>query len=808
MRLTDREMLVRLGAGETIASVCEAAGVGRAEFDAWWKKQIAARVPKMDGKLTAGVSASAEIRRDDRGIPHIFAANEPDLFFAYGVAMAQDRLFQLDWLRRRGSGRTAEIVGKPGLEYDLVVRTVGLQKTAEGEWSRLPHSTQEVLTWFAAGINAVIEQSRGNLPIEFDLLGYEPERWTPIDSLVVEGEFRWYLTGRFPIIVMPELAKRTLGDGPLWREFCLGELDEETIIPRGYYKPVTKGTEPVGLAMGGPDSGIGSNNWVVGGKLTADGKPMVASDPHIAFEAVSCWYEAHLSGGRYNVAGMTYVGMPAIMFGRNERVAWGITNNICSLRDLYQERTDPAHPGCYLYDGQWEPAREVVETIRVKRSTQGAALSTLGAGSDGDLYDTVTKTIHITRNGPIVDEILPAPGNKSGPVSLKWLGTYQGGWLTSLHQLNRAKNVTEFREALRPWHVPTFCLVFADVDGGVGMQSSGRIPIRKAEERGYRPGWCPDHQWQGLTPFDHMPGVMNPERGWMATANHRLAPPDYPYALFGRWSNGARGLRIRQMIESQTGFTRDTFRDMQQDSLNLRGPAGVPGILSAVRDVTDARARAAADALQAWDGTTLPDSVGTTIFNVFFTSWARRVADERFDRETSELVMKGSEGVAARLLNGDPNGWFHKTDRVTAIKETFLKTVGCLSERFGSDVSKWTWGKLHKMPLKHVLSARGDLSQLLDHAGDPIRGDMLTVCNTGAGPDWTAVSGAGYRLIAELGSHPPMLWAVDGQSQSGHPGSPHYSDQFADWAEGRYHALPLSREELKASTVMTIVGGR
>lgn len=789
MRLTDRELLLRLGAGESIAAACEAAGIYGQEFEAWWTAQTTARVPKTSGTLATGVSAPVEIRRDDRGIPHIIATRESDLFFAYGVAMAQDRLFQLDWLRRRGSGRTAEIVGKPGLEYDLVARTVGLRKTAEGEWSRLPHETQEVLTWFTAGINAVIEESRGNWPIEFDLLGYEPERWTPIDSLVIECEFRWYLTGRFPIIVMPELAKRTLGDGPLWREFCLGEFDSESIIPQGYYQPVKKGSEPVGLAMGGPDSGIGSNNWVVGGKLSADGKPLVASDPHIAFEAVSCWYEAHLSAGRYHVAGMTYAGMPAIMFGRTERVAWGITNNICSLRDLYQEKTDPNHPGCFLYDGKWEPAREVVEEIKVKRTG-----TPLGAEAACDRYDVVTKSVRITRNGPIVDEILPAPGHKTGPVSLKWLGTYQGGWLTALLSMNRSKNVAEFREALRPWHVPTFCLVFADVDGGVGMQSSGRLPIRKTDERGYRPGWCPDHQWQGLIPFEHMPGVTNPERGWMATANHRLAPDDYPYALFGRWSNGARGLRLRQLLEDRTGFTRDRFRDMQQDSLSLRGPAGVPGILSALRGVTDPKVRTAAAVLQAWDGTTLPDSVGTTLFNVFFTHWARRVADERFDRETAELVMKGGEGAAMRLLSGDPAGWFHKSDRETAIRETFGKTVGYLAERFGDDVSQWTWGRLHKMPLKHVLSSRGDLGKLLDHAGDAVRGDMVTVCNTGAGPDWTAASGAGYRLIAELGSDPPALWAVDGQSQSGHPGSPHYADQFADWAEGRYHRLVLCRQ--------------
>ena len=207
------------------------------------------------------------------------------------------------------------------------------------------------------------------LPIEFDLLDYRPEPWSPVDSLAIESEFRWYLTGRFPVIVMPELAKRVLGDGPLYREFLLGEADEEAVVPPEAYADRRRVprlvARVVGQATADPE-GTGSNNWVVAGRHCLSGRPMVASDPHIAFEAVSCWYEAHLHGDGFHVAGMAYAGMPAVMFGRNERVAWGITNNICSQRDLYQERTDPAHPGCFLYDGRWEPARQTVEVIRVR----------------------------------------------------------------------------------------------------------------------------------------------------------------------------------------------------------------------------------------------------------------------------------------------------------------------------------------------------------------------------------------------------------------------------------------------------------
>ena len=286
-----------------------------------------------------------------------------------------------------------------------------------------------------------------------------------------------------------------------------------------------------GKSVGSPDEGLGSNNWVVSGDRTESGMPMVASDPHIAFAAVSCWYEAQLSGGSFDVTGMAYAGMPAIIFGRNRRVAWAITNNICSQRDLYEERTDPDHPGAFLFDGEWEPERTLTETIQVR------------GGS------SVDKTVRFSRNGPIVDELLPAEAAGTGPVSLKWLGATNCGWLTALLGVDRADTVEEFREAIRPWRVPTFSMMAADVDGHFGYQSVGRIPVRKVQQLGYRPGWDPEHQWNGLIPTEHMPRLVDPEQGWAISANNRTAPNDYPYPLFGAWSSGHRAKRIRQMIE-------------------------------------------------------------------------------------------------------------------------------------------------------------------------------------------------------------------------------------------------------------------
>lgn len=788
---------MRLGAGESIEHICKETGITRGAFDAWWQAASRARVPPMEGVRRAGVKKQVRIDRDICGIPHIYAENDDDLFFAFGYAQAQDRLFQLDYLRRRGSGRLAEILGPDGtelellgrvagfqsvLELDLLARTVGIRRIAEAEWDTLPGETRRLVEAFSRGINALMEETRGNLPVEFDLLDYQPEPWTPVDCLTIEGEFRWYLTGRFPVIVIPELARRALGDGPLYRAFLQAEADSESILPPGSYPSSRPGTQPVGVAVAEPDSAQGSNNWVLSGARTATGRPLLASDPHIAFDAVSCWYEVHLCGGSFNTTGAAYMGMPAIMLGRNERATWGITNNICSQRDLYQEKTDPAHPNCFLYDGDWEPARSREEVIRVKEG------------------EPVRKTIRFSRNGPLVDEVLPPVARNTGPVSLKWLGAYHGGSLTALLALNRAGTAADCREALRPWHVPTFSVIFADVDGQIGYHAVGRIPVRAIWERGYRPGWDPEHQWQGLIPFEGMPQLADPERGWIATANNRPAPDDFPYPLSGTWADCWRALRIRQMIEAKETLSVEDCATMQQDCLSLRAQKVLPDLLAVLRTSSNPRIEEAVRALEAWDGRVEPDSVGAAIYEVFFRHWIDRVSAARFPEETAGFLAAGATGLSAGLLQADPDGWFVAGQRDYEIHEAMIAALDWLANRLGSEMSQWTWGRIHVLTLRHVLSGRGDLGRLLDHGGVQVPGDAHTVFNTGVGANYGTGLGPTYRLIVDLSRSPPGLWAVDSQSQSGHPASPHYRDQLPTWQRGQFHYLPLDRSEAARAT--------
>ena len=805
MPLSFPELLARLGAGEPIASVCEAAGLSPAEFKDRWRRECEARVPPSTGTKRATVKDQVRIERDEWGLPRIVAHNDDDLFFGFGYATAQDRLYQLDYLRRRALGRLSEVLGPEALELDLTARTVGLPQIAEAEWQSLPDETRRLLVAYTSGVNALIDESRCNLPIEFDLLGYVPEPWRPQDCLAIAGEFRWYLTGRFPVIVIPELAKRALGEGPHYQAFLQAEADAEAILPAGSYPSHRAGMQPVGASVNDPHEGTGSNNWVISGTKALAEKPLVASDPHIAFAAVSCWHEVHLHGGSFNVAGIAYAGMPAIMFGRNERVAWGITNNICSLRDLYQERTDAAHPGCFEYDGRWEPARERVETIAVKGR------------------EPVRTTIRLSRNGPIVDEILPTPARGTGPVSLKWLGSAYCGWLTALLDMDRAKTCEELRQATQPWLVPTFCVVYADIFGHIGYQCTGRIPIRNVSERGYRPGWDPQHQWAGMIPFEGMPHCDDPSRGWIGTANNRVAADDFPYPLAGTWSNGFRAVRIRQLLEGQAKFRRQDFARMQQDSVSLRAVDCIPPLLDILRAAVERsespeggqkalstgdirRLCHAIEYLAVWDCRMEPDRVAASLFNVFFANWCQRVAEQRFSGETATLMAGAINGLASELLTNNRCGWFQvavdrdefRRDELRrgAIVESFLAALDFLTQKLGNDPLQWSWGRLHTLQQKHFLSGRGELGALLDRGGVPVRGDFITVCNTGQAPDFTAPSGAGYRLIADLADPRAGLWAIDAGSESGHPGSPHYDDQLSEWQTARYHYVALKTDGL------------
>ena len=785
MQITDKSLLNKLGTADSIEEVCSETGLSDEQFKKWWSTQLAARVPSSKGIKTSTVDA--EILRDKWGIPHIYAERDEDLFFAYGYAMAQDRLWQLDYLRRKAMGQLSEILGPSSIDTDTISHTVGITQLAKAELGRMPAQTRTRLDAFSGGINEFISESRDLLPIEFDLLDYSPEPWTPINSIAIWAEFRWYLTGRLPVIVIPELARQTLDNEELYKAFLTGEAENESILAKGMYPARRSNGGRVGQTVSDSSEGQGSNNWTIAGKLTASGLPLVASDPHIAFGSISCWYEAHLSGAGFNVAGTGYAGVPGLLFGRNEKVAWGLTNNICAQRDLYREQENPEKPGYYLYDGQWEQATQTTATINIKGEKP------------------ITRTIRRTRNGPIVDDIIPEAASHTGPVSLRWMGEDPCDEISSMLEMNRANSANEFREALRPWIVPTFSFVFADLKGHIGYQASGRLPIKKDWNRGYRRGWDPKHQWNETIPFEEMPSISDPPNGWVRSANNRTAPEDFPYPLSGVWSSGYRAQRIREMIESESSHTRESMTEMQMDVTAQRAVDTIPSLIELLENTDGNNIDEEISVLKKWDGRMSTDSVGASLFEIFFVNWTEEVAGAQFPENLVPLMAGASSGLSTELLSKDTSNWFPPGERAKAVRRAMDKTIDDLSKDAGQDKSKWNWGAIHKVHLHHPLADRGPIFNSLSRGGQGVGGSGITVSNTGFDPNYLAVMGANYRLIADLSDDPPGLWAVDAAGQSGNPGSAHYCDQLASWMQNSQHFIPLDRKHVDKNTTDRLI---
>ena len=335
MKVSDKDVLLKLGSGETLESVRDFAGLSIDEFQLWWDDQLKFRLPDMEGTRSFLNGADVEIFRDVRGVPHIYAKTEDDLFFGYGFAMAQDRLWQLDYFRRKATGSLSEVLGPDGLELDIIARTVGINRIAEAEIELLSSQALGRLESFARGINLAMIEANGRLPIEFALLDYQPNPWSVLDTVAIWGEFRWYLTGRLPVIALPEIAKRKLGEGPLYDAFLTSEAGDESILNPGSYKPGRPTGGVVGEVVGDPHEGQGSNNWVVSGEYTESRFPMLANDPHLATRMPSIWYFAELKGESFHWFGSTLPPLPGFAMGHNEHIAWGLTNLGPDVQDLF-----------------------------------------------------------------------------------------------------------------------------------------------------------------------------------------------------------------------------------------------------------------------------------------------------------------------------------------------------------------------------------------------------------------------------------------------------------------------------------------
>jgi penicillin G amidase len=697
-----------------------------------------------------------EILRDRAGVPHVYAASTSDLYLGLGVAMAQDRLWQMDRLRRRALGRQAEILGSSYLASDIAHLTVGIDQIAAREVTALDESTHRIVAAFVSGINRQIDTLGRDLPPEFQSLGYTPEPFTVRDVIAIGRGIWWSLNGRIDRIVAAEAAR---------------------LIPeqfRALYLTPEASENRVLQNAAGTDDTTGSNNWAMHGSRTAGGKPVLCGDPHQPFWVPSSWYEYALHGPEDDVAGAGHPGFPGMWWGSNGSIAWAITNNMASTRDLYIEHVDPQDSSRYRDGNGWRTFDERKLTIAVRDAVPHEL------------------TIRSTARGPIVNALvtkLDPAGDP--PLSLRWVGMEHMDDIRASIGVGRARDWPRFRNALRDWAVAIFNFVYADAAGHIGYQMSGRIPIRGRVIPGFRDANNVEDQWRGYIAFDDMPHMFDPPSGYVASANQRIVPDNWPQPIYGAYSQGHRGVRLAQALGGSTKHDTPANIRLQNDVKNCRAERMVPRILRHLQGARDEAATMLRRALSDWDSRYTLTSIAPTLFEAFMALWQREVAGLHLPERLLDLTHQQT-GLAASLLEDDNIRYFPDgtAAHVVTVAE---RAVASLRTRLGNDEAGWQWGRIHQAHWHHPL---GDAA--FDIGPSEVDGGSHTLRNTGGElPPHAASSGAEYRIVVDFTS-PQSFLAVQNIGNSGVPGSPHYRDQFEPWLRGEYHTVHLHREAVEA----------
>lgn len=767
-------------------------------------------LPKTRGTLRlTDLHEPVEVVTDRYGVPHIYAHNEDDLYLAQGYVHAQHRLWQMELNRRIGSGRLAEVFGEIGLESDRFMRRLGMHRAAaEGVGKLSPHSAR-ILERYARGVNAFISSHRNNLPLEFTILRINPAPWQPTDSMQWSKMMGWNLGGNWETEVIRALLVAKLGPERAAKLETGYDPTHPLIIPPGVsYHGINPGILEEYAALKqlsgfGPLGG--SNNWVVDGSMTTTGKPILCNDPHLGQSAPSIWFECHLTAGDIDVVGASFPGAPGVIIGHNRHVAWGVTNAISDVEDLYIEKFNPQNPHQYEFKGQWEEARIYREEIRVKGRKE-----------------SVIEEVRVTRHGPVLTTMPNKTGGQNGaseelPLALRWTGLEHNDIIDALEKMALATNIDEFREALRHWDVPAQNFVFADTHGDIGYLMAGTIPVRAHGQALLpSPGWTGEYEWQGLIPFEELPQITNPPQHFIATANNRVVDDNYPYYISHEWLNGYRAQRIRDLLTSKGKLSLSDMAAIQSDQYAIPAEEIVPHMLSVAPRTQ--LAIQAQEILRSWHYKLSPDSVGAALYTTFLRKLERIIFaavlgdDEQLLQRylgigTTLLAIMNSYSSRSkpfiiRLLNEQDDGWFAESVMPNgprtwsaALLSAFEATLEELQEKLGDDPARWQYGKIHKLTFGHVLGMVKPLDKIFNRGPYPAGGDIDTV-NMGAvvpNQPEVVVTVPSFRQIANLDDLAASL-SMHAPGQSGHPSSKHYDDFIRPWRNVEHHPMLFDHE--------------
>jgi Protein related to penicillin acylase len=800
----------------------------------WWQKTLATAadvggllngtvqiltrrpLPSKSGSLhIPALHAPVHIITDHYGVAHIYAENEDDLYFAQGYVHAQERLWQMEVNRRLGAGRLSEIVGPVTLDTDRFTRRLGMHRAAQRELEKLSPQHHQLLDAYVSGINTYIELHRKKLPVEFTILHFEPEPFTKQDVLQWGKVQGWSLSGNWETELIRARLVNKLGAARASELEAGYDSNHPLVIPPGVsYQGINLGLleqyQQLSTITGLSTMG-GSNNWTIGGALTESGAPFLCNDPHLGQMVPSIWLECHLVANDIDVTGASFPGAPGVIIGHNQRIAWGVTNAISDVQDLYIEKFNPENPEQYEFAGQWELAEIIREEIKVKGEHQ-----------------PVIEEVRVTRHGPVITHMLPIaqsqennePDNQGQaelPLALRWTGLEQEQIIGSIFALNKASNWEEFKDALRQWDVPPQNFVYADVDGNIGYIMAGTIPIRA---RGQAilpvPGWSGEYEWIGTIPFDELPQTYNPEQHFVATANNRVINDDYPYYITNEWHTGYRAQRISDLITSGKKLTRADMAAIQNDQYSLPAREFIPYLLAC--EAGTPLKQAAQEIIRAWDYVLSPESIAASIYTTFSYKLEGIVIDAVIGDDEQLLASylgKGSTTInpvndytsrfkplLLRLLKEQPASWFARSvipngpdSWQTAINRAFDAAIDELSNRLGNNILQWRYGAIHKLSYTHPLGSVKALQGIFNRGPIPVGGDCdtINVANSAPGDPSTVIAVASYRQIIDLHDLDASQ-SIHSPGQSGQPGSPHYDDFIALWQNGQYHPMYYTRE--------------
>ncbi|HSG14993.1 MAG TPA: penicillin acylase family protein [Anaerolineae bacterium] len=768
------------------------------------------RLSQLDGRIyLPGLRQPVSISRDHWGIPTIRAENRADLFLAQGFIHAQERLWQMEIHRRAASGQLAAIVGETGLETDRFSRTLGFPRLAQSTWDLTSETVRTDILAYTAGINAFLKTDRP-LPVEFSLLRHTPEPWTPLDSVAFSRLMAWTLSHGFANkLTRAQLIEKVGSEAAAELELHYPK-DNPVTLPQGIEFNLF---EPGGLlrAVEGPfigrfmaGRGRGSNAWVINGNRTASGHPILCNDMHLPISTPSLWYVLHMhcpesprSPGLH-VAGASLPGLPYVLVGHNEYIAWGATVSFVDNEDLFVERFSPDHVDQYEFEGSWRRADIIEEKIKIRNRP------------------AIIEQVVVTHHGPLITPVLPSNGQV---LALASRSLAPNSSFDGFAMLNEARHWDEFVSAVQRIESPALNLVYADTTGNIGYYVTGRVPIRRSGTGQVPvPGWTGEHEWIGDVPFEEMPHAFNPSAGFLVTANNRIVRDDYPHFLGAAWRNGYRARRVTDLIGQKEELTLADSRRFQSDLYSIPGRELVNRLEGL--SLKDEEAVACLALLRAWDGRMDAEGAGGVIYKTLVGRLSKAILQPRLGESLTEIFLGAgphpvlypfgeshSQWIAVlfRLLDQEESFWLPPAKaRIRILEQGLASTMRELRDAFGDDATRWTWGKNHQILFGHSLSAQPPLDQVFNVGPFIVGGDADTVCQMSISPgDGANNIAPSYRQVIDLGDWNSVL-VMHAPGQSGHLASPHYADLAEPWLKGDYYRLNWTEAATEAAAYKTL----